>query len=108
MLKNLSFIHPVAFIEYLLYAKHCYRNWEYITEQKKEEKHDFIITFIEEGGRQKLSKWLSKMSSMIDSDEVQKKDECLWDGLQFEIWCAGKIFLSIYYLSKHLKEMRKN
>lgn len=44
---------------------------------------------------------------MLDSDVVGKKDEGLWDGLQFEIWCSGKTLLSIYYLSKHLKEMRE-
>lgn len=47
------------------------------------------------------------MSSMKDSDEAGNKDESLGNGLQFEIWCSGKTLLSIYYLSKHLKEMRE-
>lgn len=76
------------------------------TSMNKKEKKRGHITFIEEGGGQKLSKWISKMSSMIDSDEVGKKNDGLWDVLQFEIWCLGKTLLNIFYLSKHLRGMR--
>ena len=46
------------------------------------------------------------MSSVISSDETGNKDDGFGDGLQFKIGYSGETLLRIYYLCKHLKEMR--